>query len=79
MTNRTRARIRLFRRSFRTASPCEGAGMARTLLLSVLVGVLAGLAAMALCSLLQLFDWLFLGRVAGVAAGAAAILFGDKT
>ena len=34
------------------------------------VGVLAGLAAMALCSLLQLFDWLFLGRVAGVAAGA---------
>lgn len=46
--------------------------MARTLLLSVLVGVLAGLAAMALCSLLQLFDWLFLGRVAGVAAGAAA-------
>ena len=72
MTNRSRARLRLWRRSFRTASPYEGAGMVRTLLLSVLVGVLAGLAAMALSSLLQLFDWLFLGRVAGVAAGAAA-------
>ena len=72
MSNRFNVRLRLWRRSFRTASPYEGAGMARTLLLSVLVGVLAGLAAMALCSLLQVFDWLFLGRVAGVVPGIAA-------
>ena len=72
MTNRSRARIRLWRRSFRTASPYEGAGMARTLLLSVLVGVFAGAGAIALSSLLQLCDWAFLGRLAHVSLGGAA-------
>lgn len=59
-------------RLLRTAPDERGAGIARTLVLSVVVGVCAGLGAVLLASLLDLFNWLFLGQIAGTELGGAA-------
>ena len=59
-------------RLLRTAPDERGAGIARTLVLSVVVGVCAGLGAVLLASLLDVFNWLFLGQIAGVELGGAA-------
>jgi len=46
------------------ASPEQGVGIAKTLVLSAIVGAAAGLGAVILLSALQLGEWLFLGQVA---------------
>ena len=66
MTARAGGRLAAYARLARTAPDTRGVGVARTLLLSVLVGVLSALGAAALCTLLDLFSWLFLGNVAGI-------------
>lgn len=62
------ALLRLWRRT----SDDTGLGIARTLVLSVVVGACAGLGAVALVALLQFCNWVFLGRIAHVALGGAA-------
>lgn len=49
------------------ADPEEGVGIARTLVLSALVGAAAGLGAVLLVSMLQVGEWFFLGKLANYA------------
>lgn len=65
-------RLSAFFHEFRTASDDRALGMLRMLLLSVVVGVCAGLGAILLVSLLQCTNWLFLGKLGGVVLGGAA-------
>lgn len=65
MAKGRRSRIAVFLRLLRTAPDQRGAGIARTLVLSVVVGVCAGLGAVLLSTMLQLFDWTFLGSMGG--------------
>ena len=68
-------------RLLRTAPDERGAGIARTLVLSVVVGVCAGLGAVLLASLLDLFNWLFLGQIAGTELGyrLGDLITGEKS
>ena len=61
-----------FLKKFGTASDDSGTGIARTLMLSALVGAVAGLGAVALLSLLQVSEWLFLGKLANYAPSVPA-------
>ncbi len=49
------------------SDPEEGIGIARTLVLSAIVGAAAGLGAVLLVSMLQVGDWFFLGKLANYA------------
>ena len=49
------------------SDPEEGVGIARTLVLSAIVGAAAGLGAVLLVSMLQVGDWFFLGKLANYA------------
>lgn len=51
------------------ASPEAGVGIARTLILSALVGAVAGLGAVLLVSMLQLVGWFFIGGLANHVPG----------
>lgn len=68
----SRRRLHALVRLSRTTPDDTGLGIARTLVLAVVVGVFAGAGAIALAALLQLCDWTFLGRLAHIAAGGAA-------
>ena len=57
-------RIKDWMDEFRNAPASEGLGIARTLVLSAVVGMVAGLGAVLLVSLLQLSQWFFLGCLA---------------
>ena len=66
------SRLAAWARLLREAPDDRGVGIGRTLVLSVVVGIFAGLGAIALVSMLHFFDWLFLGKIAGVALGGPA-------
>ena len=74
MTEETKkpSRLAAWAETLRNAPDDRGAGIGRTLVLSVVVGIFAGLGAIALVSMLHFFDWLFLGKIAGVALGGPA-------
>ena len=57
-------RIKDWMDEFRNAPASEGLGIARTLVLSAVVGMVAGLGAVLLVSLRQLSQWFFLGCLA---------------
>ncbi|MGI5869763.1 MAG: chloride channel protein [Kiritimatiellia bacterium] len=57
---------------FRNEPATEGLGILRTLVLSAIVGLVAGLGAVALVSLLQLAQWFFLGVLANYVPPAPA-------
>ena len=64
--------------SFKNDPQDVGLGMVRTLVLSAVVGTVAGLGAVALVSMLQLSEWLFLGKIGGyvpVPAGGEPHMF----
>ena len=74
MTEETKkpSRLAAWAETLRNAPDDRGVGIGRTLVLSVVVGIFAGLGAIALVSMLHFFDWLFLGKIAGVALGGPA-------
>ncbi|MBR1837105.1 MAG: hypothetical protein IJ783_07430, partial [Kiritimatiellae bacterium] len=59
--NGRRFRVHAFFRLLRTAPDDRGVGIFRTIVLSAFVGVCAGLGAVLLTTMLQFFDWAFLG------------------
>ena len=63
MTEETKkpSRLAAWAETLRNAPDDRGVGIGRTLVLSVVVGIFAGLGAIALVSMLHFFDWLFLG------------------
>lgn len=72
MSSRLYKRFAFFSKRFREAPDAEGIGIIRMLLLSVVVGLFAGCGALLLTSLLQLTNWLFLGKLCGVVLEGAA-------
>ena len=61
--------LSVWMRAFANASSDQGLGILRTLVLSALVGIAAGLGAVLLVSLLQLSEWFFLERLAHFTSG----------
>lgn len=57
---------------FRNAPASEGLGIVRTLVLSAVVGIVAGLGAVLLVSLLQLSQWFFMGCLANYSPATPA-------
>ncbi|MGN0844271.1 MAG: hypothetical protein ACI4QT_03515, partial [Kiritimatiellia bacterium] len=72
MSSRFQKRFAFFLKRFREAPDAEGIGIIRMLLLSVVVGLFAGCGALLLTSLLQLTNWMFLGKLCGVVLKGAA-------
>lgn len=63
-------RVSHWLRRLARAHPEQATGIGRTFVLSSIVGIAAGLGAVALVSLLQLTTWAFLGQLGGYSPGA---------